>query len=122
MRSKVFYSPRSSVRTNAQGLDSSPVGSPSPEDYSRQRHRLLGPPIKASLGSRAAREYHGGKAGRLLQQRCKCGGQMQYDEREEIFCTKCNKGPEKGKASNPRPGHERAKRYKSFRMYAAKSI
>ena len=121
LKPKGFNTSESSVSTNAQGFGL--VSSPSQEGSSRQRYRLLGPPLKASLGSRAARENHGGKAGRLLKQRCKCGGQMQYDEREELFCMRCNKGPEKkGEASDPRPGHERAKRFKKFRMYAAKSI
>jgi len=120
IRSKDFYNPDLQVRINAQ-VESGPVGSPSQEGSSCRCHRILVLPIKSLLGSRAAREHHGGKAGRLLQQRCKCGGQMQYDENEELFCTKCNLGPEK-RAAKARPGHEKAKRFKKFRMYAAKSI
>jgi hypothetical protein len=47
---------------------------------------------------------------------------MQYDENEEPFCTKCNLGLEKRLADPRRSRYERAKRYKKFRMYAAKSI
>jgi len=122
IRSKDFYILDSQVLTNAQVQKSGPVGSPSQEGFSCHRHRILVSPIRPPLGSRAAREHHGGKAGRLLQQRCKCGGQMQYDENEEPFCTKCNLGLEK-RLADPRPSrYERAKRYKKFRMYAAKSI
>ena len=121
IRSKDFYILDSQVLTNAQVQKSGPVGSPSQEGFSCHRHRISVLPIRPPLGSRAAREHHGGKAGRLLQQRCKCGGQMQYDENEEAFCTKCNLGPEKRVASPRRSGHERAKLYKKYRMYA-KSI
>jgi hypothetical protein len=47
---------------------------------------------------------------------------MQYDENEEAFCTKCNLGPEKMRAANRRTGHERAKRYKKYRMYAKSNL
>ncbi len=121
-RSKNFYTFDLQVPTNVQVQESGPVGSPSQEGSSCHRHRILILPLRPPLGSRAAREHHGGKAGRLLQQWCKCGAQMQYDENEEAFCTKCNLGPEKMRAANRRTGHERAKRYKKYRMYAKSNL
>lgn len=117
MRSKTFYSEGPQVSTNVQG--ESPVGSPSPRDSSSGDYRRpLGAAFKEP-GTKLASEHHGGKAGRLLHSRCKCSGQMQYDAREEPFCTACGKGLKNASRMQSRSPHERMRKYKSFRMYAS---
>jgi hypothetical protein len=117
MRSKTFYMEGSQVSTNVQG--ESPVGSPSSRDSSSGDYRRpLGSAFKEP-GTKLASEHHGGKAGRLLHSRCKCGGQMQYDAREEPFCTACGKGPKNASRMQSRSQHARMRKYKSFRMYTS---
>lgn len=115
MRSKTFYIEGSQVSTNAQGEN--PVGSPSSRDSSSVDYRPLGAAIK-DPGTKLASEHHGGKAGRLLPSRCKCGGQMQYDAKEEPFCTACGKGIKNVTRTQTRSPHKRTRSYKKFRMYA----
>jgi hypothetical protein len=117
-RSKDFYNTGSQVLTNAQVQKSGLVGSPSSRDSPSGAYRPLGAAFKKP-GTKLASEHHGGKAGRLLQQRCKCGGQMQYDAREEPFCTACGQGFKD--APRPQSPHKRMRGFKKFRMYA-KSI
>ncbi|VVB69582.1 Uncharacterised protein [uncultured archaeon] len=115
MKSKTFYNERPQVSTNVQG--ESPVSSPSPRDSSSGDYRPLGAAFKKP-GTKLASEHHGGKAGRLLHSRCKCGGQLQYDAREEPFCSACGRGLKNALRLQSRSPHERMRRYKSFRMYA----
>ena len=115
MRSKTFYIEEPQVSSNAQGEN--PVGSPSARDSSSVEYRPLGAALK-DPGTKLASEHHGGKAGRLLHSRCRCGGQIQYDARSEPFCTACGMGLKNAtRAPSPSP-HERKRKYKNFRMYA----
>lgn len=115
MRSKTFYIEKSQVSTTAQSENS--VGSPSARDSSSIDYRPLGAALK-DPGTKLASEHHGGKAGRLLHSRCKCGGQIQYDARSEPFCTACGMGIKNATRTQSHSPHERKRKYKNFRMYA----
>jgi len=93
------------------------VGSPSSRDSSSIAYRPLGAAIK-DPGTKLAAEHHGGKAGRLLHSKCKCGGEMQYDAKEEPFCIACGKGIKNATRKQSRSPHKRTRSYKKFRMYA----